>query len=116
MPPVAVSASGSEQTPYDAVQSVTVIPRQEIGRRAAASTPDLLVRETGVLVQKTNLGSGSPFIRGLTGKHILLLLDGVRLNNSLYRYGPHQYLNTIDPHTIERIVGSDPAEESIEHT
>ncbi len=31
------------------------------------------------------------------------LVDGVRLNNSYYRFGPHQYLNTIDPNLIERI-------------
>ena len=57
----------------------------------------------GVYIQKTNLGGGSPFIRGLTGKQVLVLVDGIRLNNSFYRFGPHQYLNTIDPNSIERI-------------
>ncbi len=54
-------------------------------------------------VQKSNPGGGSPFIRGLTGKQVLLLVDGVRLNNSFYRAGPHQYLNTVDAHSLERI-------------
>jgi outer membrane receptor protein involved in Fe transport len=57
----------------------------------------------GVFVQKTNHGGGSPFIRGLTGNQTLLLIDGIRLNNSIYRYGPNQYLNTIDPFTIGKI-------------
>ena len=58
---------------------------------------------TGVFVQKTNHGGGSPIIRGLVGNHVLVLVDGVRLNNATFRYGPNQYLATVDPYPIERI-------------
>ena len=51
----------------------------------------------GVWVQKTNHGGGSPFIRGLVGNQILVLVDGIRLNNATLRYGPNQYLATVDP-------------------
>jgi TonB-dependent heme/hemoglobin receptor len=98
-----VTATKSETDTFRVPQFVSTIPRQEIDRRIPATTPDLLDRQAGILVQKTNLGGGSPFIRGLTGKQILLLVDGIRLNSSLYRFGPHQYLNTIDPNIIERI-------------
>jgi iron complex outermembrane receptor protein/hemoglobin/transferrin/lactoferrin receptor protein len=54
-------------------------------------------------VQETNDGGGSPIIRGLVGNQILILVDGIRLNNSAYRLGPNQYLNTIDLNQIERI-------------
>lgn len=37
------------------------------------------------------------------GNQTLLLIDGVRLNNSIYRYGPNQYLNTIDAYAIDKI-------------
>ncbi len=67
------------------------------------STPDALNNIPGVFVQKTNLGGGSPFLRGLTGNQTLLLIDGIRMNNSTYRYGPNQYLNTIDPFSIDKI-------------
>jgi len=103
LPEVVVTASKAEQDPFQAPQYVSVISLEEIEERIPSTTPDLLTREPGVLIQKTNLGGGSPFIRGLTGKQILLLVDGVRLNTSLYRYGPHQYLNMIDPGQIERI-------------
>jgi len=98
-----VSTSKAEKDLYLVPQHVSIISRKRIEERIPSSTPDLFDRLSGILVQKTNWGGGSVFIRGLTGKHILLLVDGVRLNNSLYRSGPHQYLNTLDPNIIERI-------------
>ena len=67
------------------------------------TTPEALQGMSGVFVQKTNHGGGSPFVRGLTGNQVLMLVDGIRLNNSTFRYGPNQYLNTIDPYSIDRI-------------
>jgi outer membrane receptor protein involved in Fe transport len=42
-------------------------------------------------------------MRGLTGNQTLIVLDGIRLNNAIYRYGPNQYLNTIDMFTVDKI-------------
>ena len=67
------------------------------------TTPEALIGLNGVFVQKTNHGGGSPFVRGLTGNQVLMLVDGIRLNNSTFRYGPNQYLNTIDPFSIGHI-------------
>ena len=67
------------------------------------TTPESLQGMSGVFVQKTNHGGGSAFVRGLTGNQTLLLIDGIRLNNATYRYGPNQYLNTIDPFLIDNI-------------
>lgn len=100
---VASTATRSAQPVASLPIAVTIIDRAELDKDTATSTPDLLERALGVYVQKSNPGGGSPFIRGLTGKQVLLLVDGVRLNNSFYRAGPHQYLNTVDPNTIERI-------------
>lgn len=60
------------------------------------------MNQMGVFVQKTTHGAGSPFVRGLTGNQTLLLIDDIRLNNSTFRYGPNQYLNTIDAFTLGR--------------
>lgn len=67
------------------------------------STPESLSTIPGVFIQKTNHGGGSPFVRGLTGNQTLILIDGIRMNNSTFRYGPNQYLNTIDHFSIEKI-------------
>ncbi len=55
------------------------------------------------MVQKTTHGHGSPFIRGFTGRQNLLLVDGVRINNSTFRSGPVQYWNTVDGFSMARM-------------
>jgi len=65
--------------------------------------PDALNLVPGVLAQKTTYGHGSPFIRGQTGRANLLLVDGIRLNNSAWRGGPVQYWNTVDALAVDRV-------------
>ncbi len=72
-------------------------------RKAFRTLPEALREVPGVMVQKTGYGQGSPFIRGFTGFRTLLLIDGIRLNNAVFREGPNQYWNTVDPLSIERV-------------
>ncbi len=97
------SAARHQQKLTDSPRSVSVITREEIRRRNYRTTPEALNELVGVLVQETNYGGGSPFIRGLVGNQILILIDGIRLNNAIFRLGPNQYLNTVDINQIERI-------------
>lgn len=73
----------------------------EVSRGNVAA--DLLREAPGVHVQQTSAGQGAVVLRGLIGNQVLLLVDGVPLNNGTYRDGPGQYLATIDPESIERI-------------
>ena len=102
-PEMVVTATRVERQVFNTPHAISILDDQAVAESNAAKTPDLLTGTTGVLIQKTNAGGGSPYIRGLIGKQVLILVDGVRLNNSFYRFGPHQYLNTIDPNIIERI-------------
>lgn len=86
-------------TPY----SINSLNRRQIDLFIPRTTPEALASLNGVFVQKTNHGGGSPFVRGLTGNQTLMLIDGIRLNNSIYRYGPNQYLNTIDQFIVHKI-------------
>ena len=57
----------------------------------------------GVRIQKSQGGGGSPVIRGFEANRILLVIDGIRLNNAIYRSGHLQNAITIHPNTIERV-------------
>jgi len=100
---IVVTATRTERAVFDAPQAVNVVTQQMIADANVANLPDALVGESGLLIQKSNTGGGSPFIRGLTGKQVLILVDGVRVNNSYFRFGPHQYLNTIDLGDVSRV-------------
>lgn len=102
-PEMVITATRVEREVFNTPQAVTVLDDLAVEQANAGTTPDILSGATGVLIQKTNPGGGSPFIRGFTGKQVLILVDGVRVNNSYYRFGPHQYLNTLDPNIVERI-------------
>lgn len=65
--------------------------------------PESLRELPGVSVQKTGNGQGSPFVRGFTGFRNVLLIDGIRLNNSVFRSGPNQYWNTVDGFSLDRV-------------
>ncbi|MGJ8642707.1 MAG: TonB-dependent receptor [Luteolibacter sp.] len=100
--PLIVTASRSG-TPVDEVPySVASYSSEDLRENNIRTLPDALAFTPGVLVQKTAYGHGSPFIRGFTGRQNLLLIDGVRFNNSTFRSGPVQYWNTVDSLSLER--------------
>lgn len=100
--PIIVTASRVPERPLRAPYTVDVVGQQQLIDKSFRTAPDALSEIPGVLVQKTAVGQGSPFIRGFTGFRTLLLIDGIRLNNSVFREGPNQYFNTIDPLSVER--------------
>ncbi|MEA5428366.1 TonB-dependent receptor plug domain-containing protein [Arcicella lustrica] len=100
---VTVITQRNEQKVFNTMGSVAVLNAKNLKNYQYRSTPETLFGANGVFVQKTNHGGGSPFLRGLTGNQTLILIDGIRLNNSTFRYGPNQYLNTIDPFLIQNI-------------
>lgn len=100
---VVISANREEVDVPQVPRTVAVLTSADMRRQMPRTSAEALMDLPGVLVQKTNHGGGSPYIRGLVGNHVLVLVDGVRLNNSTFRYGPNQYLATIDPDQIERV-------------
>jgi len=64
-----------------------IINAKEIAELEAQTPADLLEKNGSVFIQKSQMGGGSPVIRGFEANKILLVLDGVRLNNAIYRSG-----------------------------
>lgn len=84
-------------------RGATVVERRDLEERLPRSAPDALRYEPGVFVQQTGHGQASPFVRGRTGQQVLILFDGIRLNNSTYRQGPNQYFFTVDAWTLRSV-------------
>jgi len=100
---VIVSSQRMAEKNLNTTASISVLSAKYLQNHQVRTTPEALMNSTGVFVQKSTHGAGSPFVRGLTGNQTLILIDGIRLNNSTFRYGPNQYLNTIDPFSLDRI-------------
>jgi len=91
--------SQSSRLPY----SISIHSREDAYRQLSRTVPESLTGIPGIFIQKTSHAGGSPFLRGLTGNQSLILVDGIRLNNSIFRYGPNQYMTLIDPFIVEKV-------------
>lgn len=85
--------------PYQA----EVIGQEDIKRVQPISTADALAELSGVYVQKSQFGGGSPVVRGFEANRVLLVVDGVRMNNAIYRNGHLQNAITVDPLALEQL-------------
>lgn len=101
--PLIVTALGYETSNYEAPYITDTVSESDVQAYGSRSIPESLKYTPGVMVQKTSYGQSSPYIRGFTGFRNVMLIDGVRLNNSTFRDGPNQYWSTIDPFSIERL-------------
>lgn len=98
-----ITAPRSAATVTATSAKTVVIKGEELVATGERSLPRALGQTAGVWVQETNIGGGAPVIRGQLGARILILVDGVRLNDSTTRLGPNQSLNAIDPAIVDRI-------------
>ncbi len=80
-----------------------ILHQKEIERLNTQTTADLLEKRAGVNVQKSQMGGGSPVIRGFEANRVLLVVDGVRLNNAIYRGGHLQNIISVDNATLEQV-------------
>ena len=103
MDDVVVTATRKSTAVASLPYSVNSLSKNTIQRQLSRTVPESLNGIPGLFIQKTNHGGGSPFLRGLTGNQSLILVDGIRLNNSIFRYGPNQYLTLVDPYLVEKI-------------
>ncbi|MBK7940212.1 MAG: TonB-dependent receptor [Lewinellaceae bacterium] len=97
-----ISANRGSQARSAVAQQVMVLRRSDIEQLNAQSTADLLINSGAAFVQKSQQGGGSPVLRGFEASRILMVVDGVRMNNAIYRSGHLQNIITMDNAALER--------------
>jgi len=96
-----VSANRWEQSKNEVPNKISVLPVPVIHFRDPQTAADLISASDEVFIQKSQLGGGSPMIRGFATNRVLIVVDGVRMNNAIYREGNIQNVISIDPNSIE---------------
>ena len=98
---VVISASKFEQSKRDIPQKIINISSKSIQMANPQTSADVLEQTGQVYIQKSQLGEGSPMIRGFSTNRLLITVDGVRMNNAIFRGGNVQNVISIDPFSIE---------------
>ena len=98
---VVMSVSKWEQQKRDIPNKIISLDARSITFTTPQTSADLLQNSGKVFVQKSQLGGGSPMIRGFATNRLLLSVDGVRMNNAIFRGGNVQNVISIDPYTIK---------------
>ena len=76
----------------------------DIFQGAPTTSAEILQKSGAVVIQMSQSGGGSPIIRGFEANRVLLVVDGVRLNNAIYRSGHLQNSISISPLMLENAV------------
>ena len=83
-------------------ERVAVLTSKEIEKLSPQTSADLLAAIPGVKIQKSQMGGGSPVIRGMESNRVMLVVDVVRMNNAIYRKGHLQNAITVAPNQLDK--------------
>jgi len=98
---IQVTATRRPASSDSVTAAVSLIDAGEIRGQKLAT--DALAGQPGVFLQQTTPGQGAAIVRGLKGSEVLHLVDGLRMNNAIFRNAPTQYLALVSPASIERM-------------
>ncbi len=96
-----VSANRWEQNVREVPNKIATVLKPEVEFYSPQTAADLLAISDEVYIQKSQMGGGSPMIRGFATNRILIVVDGVRMNNAIYREGNIHNVISLDPSVIE---------------
>ncbi|CAM1370520.1 TonB-dependent receptor [Tenacibaculum soleae] len=99
---VVVSVFKNKEKTNRIAEQIAVISLKEIQKVSPQTSADLLAAIPGIKVQKSQFGGGSPVLRGMESNRVLLVVDGVRMNNAIYRKGHLQSSITVNPNLLDR--------------
>ncbi|MDP3556921.1 MAG: TonB-dependent receptor [Bacteroidota bacterium] len=99
---VIFSANRIKEKKSDVPYQIEIIKQKDIEFGNQPTTGDVLQNTGAVFLQKSQAGGGSASMRGFEANKVLMVIDGVRMNNAIYRGGHLQDVMTIDPNMLDR--------------
>jgi len=99
---VVVSATRWNQSSRELPFNIKTLKTKDIYFNNPQTSADLLASSGEVFIQKSQQGGGSPMIRGFATNRLLISVDGIRMNNAIFRSGNLQQVISLDPLAIER--------------
>lgn len=100
---VVISANKFKENKKNVAQKIESISQKEISWSMPQTSATMLEQTGNIFVQRSQGGGGSPVIRGFEANRVLMVIDGVRMNNAVYRGGHLQNSITIDNNMLEKV-------------
>ena len=97
---VTVTANKRKQLESEVPNMIVPISSKDIEFSNSQTVADVLNNTGEVFIQKSQLGGGSPMIRGFSANRVLIVVDGIRMNNAIFRSGNVQNIISIDPNSV----------------
>lgn len=98
---VVISVNRWEESKSEIPHLIETIGPEAVLNYSPQTTADLLGSKVGIFIQKSQMGGGSPMIRGFSANRVLIVVDGIRMNNAIYRSGNLQNVISIDANSLE---------------
>lgn len=99
---VVISATRWNQSSRELPYNISTLKTKDVIFNNPQTTADLLGSSGEVFIQKSQQGGGSPMIRGFATNRLLIAVDGIRMNNAIFRSGNLQQVISLDPFAVER--------------
>lgn len=100
---VVISVNRFEEKKGNVIQQIQVLRSSELEQMNQTSMADVVANSGNIMMQKSQQGGGSPIIRGFETNKVLMVVDGVRMNNAIYRGGHLQNIVTLDNSIMDRV-------------
>lgn len=98
---IIISANRWEENEIENPNRIEKINMREVTFQNPQTSADLLATSGYVYIQKSQMAGGSPMLRGFSTNRVMLVVDGVRMNNAIFRAGNLQNVISLDAASME---------------
>jgi hemoglobin/transferrin/lactoferrin receptor protein len=98
---VIISSNRWEKSKIETPTRIEKLNMKEVSFQNPQTTADLLGTSGYAFIQKSQMGGGSPMLRGMATNRVLLVVDGVRMNTAVFRSGNLQNVISLDANSLE---------------